>query len=121
MGNTYTVPRSAKGESRILYIFTIKSFISTAVIGLIGAGIWFVGSNYFGMSIFVGLAITVFFGIIGFLLGTAKIPDIQAMGKFRSASGETLTEIIFRFFAFKSKKRLYLYNYKRQIEKEEDK
>ena len=40
MGKSYFVPRSAKGESRILYIFTIKSFAFTVSIGLIGALVW---------------------------------------------------------------------------------
>ena len=42
MGKSYFVPRSAKGETRILYIFTIKSFVTTVAIGLIGALIWFI-------------------------------------------------------------------------------
>ena len=37
MGKTYYVPRSVKGETRLLYIFTVKSFISTVAIGLVGA------------------------------------------------------------------------------------
>lgn len=41
MGRAYFVPRSAKGESRILYIFTIKSFVVTLVFGLFGVLIYF--------------------------------------------------------------------------------
>ena len=40
MGNTYFVPRNVKGESRILYIFTMKSFIFTLVAGVIGVLVW---------------------------------------------------------------------------------
>ena len=41
MGKSYYVPRSAKGESRILYIFSVKSFITTLICGGIGALIVF--------------------------------------------------------------------------------
>ena len=36
MGKSYFVPRKVKGESRILYIFSMKSFITTAIFGSIG-------------------------------------------------------------------------------------
>ena len=39
MGSTYTVPRSAKGESRIFYIFSVKSLATTAVLAVLG---WFI-------------------------------------------------------------------------------
>ena len=41
MGGTYFVPRSVKGESRILLIFSVKSFIMTLFTGLFGVLIWF--------------------------------------------------------------------------------
>ena len=34
---TYYIPRNVKGETRILYIFTVKSLITTAVGALIGS------------------------------------------------------------------------------------
>ena len=34
---TYYIPRNYRGETRILYIFTIKSLISTAVGIMVGA------------------------------------------------------------------------------------
>ncbi|MEG0873080.1 MAG: hypothetical protein RSD14_03500 [Clostridia bacterium] len=113
MGRSYFVPRSARGESRILIIFSMKSFITTAVIGLIGAFIWYVGANWFGMNIFMGLIITLIFGGVGFILGTAKIPDLPFMGKFRKAGGEYLSDIIFRFITFKKRKKIYIYNLNR--------
>lgn len=113
MGKSYFVPRSAKGETRILYIFTIKSFITTLVIGLIGAGIWYLGSQIFDMSLFTGLIIVGIFGGIGFVIGAAKIPDSPMMGKFRKAGGETLLEIMIRFITFKKRKKIYIYNLNR--------
>lgn len=113
MGRSYFVPRSVKGESRILYIFSIKSFISTVVVGLIGASIWYVG-GMFGLGLVGGLIITIAFGVIGYILGAAKIPDVPIMGVFRKAGGEYLSDIIFRFLTFKSRKKIYVYNLKRE-------
>lgn len=63
MGRSYFVPRSAKGESRILYIFTIKSFVFTVAFGLIGALIWYIMSRVFdGFPLVPGLVITGIFG-----------------------------------------------------------
>lgn len=45
MGRSYFVPRSVKGEGRILYIFTMKSFIVTLMFGLVGAGVWYLLSS----------------------------------------------------------------------------
>ena len=36
---TYYIPRNYRGETRILYIFTVKSLISTALGAIIGAGV----------------------------------------------------------------------------------
>ena len=36
MGRTYSVPRNVKGESRFLYIFTVRSFVTTIASGFIG-------------------------------------------------------------------------------------
>ena len=112
MGKTYYVPRSVKGETRLLYIFSIKSFIFTVAFGLIGAGIWYIGS-LIGLGLVAGLIITIIFGAIGFAFGTLKIPDIPIMGKFRKAGGESLSDITFRFLTFGRKKKIYLYNLNR--------
>lgn len=113
MGRSYFVPRSVKGESRILYIFSIKSFIITAVFGLIGGIVWYIGTSLFNMSIFTGLLVTVILGAVGFVLGAAKIPDIPMMGKFRKAGGEYLSDILFRFITFKKRRKIYIYNLNR--------
>lgn len=114
MGKSYYVPRSVKGESRILYIFTIKSFAFTVGFGLIGAGIWYVCSKIIpDFSLFVGLIITGIFGGVGYIIGAAKIPDSKFMGPFRKAGGEYLSDIILRFFTFKKRKKIYIYNLNR--------
>lgn len=117
MGKSYYVPRSVKGESRLLYIFTIKSFITTIVVGLLGAGIWYIGGTYFGMGLVPGIIITAIFGALGFCFGALKIPDIPMMGAFRKAGGENISDIVFRFLTFKRKKKIYIYNLNRKVNK----
>lgn len=113
MGRSYYVPRSVKGETRLLVIFTIKSFITTVVVGLIGALIWYLGSNFLGMGLVPGLIVTFIFGAIGYVLGAAKIPDIPAMGALQKAGGENISDILFRLLTFKRKKKIYIYNLNR--------
>ena len=117
MGRTYFVPRSVKGETRLLVIFSVKSFIFTVAVGLIGAGIWYIGSTFFGMGLIPGLVVTGIFGGIGYMLGAAKIPDSPIMGSFQKAGGEYISDILYRFITFKNRKKIYLYNYARKTDK----
>lgn len=117
MGKSYFVPRSVKGETRILVIFSVKSFAFTAIFGLIGGGIWYLGSTLFQIGLVPGLVITGIFGGFGYLIGAAKIPDSPIMGPFQKAGGEYVSEIIKRYFTFKGRKKIYLYNYSRTKDK----
>lgn len=114
MGRSYYVPRSVKGESRLLVIFTVKSFIFTIAFGLIGGFMWYLGSSLFGMGLVGGIIVTGIFGGLGYLIGAAKIPDSPLMGPFQKAGGEYLSDIILRFITFKGRKKIYLYNYDRK-------
>lgn len=116
MGRSYFVPRSVKGETRILVIFSVKSFISTLIFGLIGGGVWYLCSALFNIGLVPGLIMTAVFAAIGYAIGALKIPDLPTMGKFRKAGGENLSDIIIRYFAFKRKKKIYLYNVNRGFE-----
>lgn len=83
MGNTYTVPRKVKGESKILVIFSIKSLISTIIGALVGA---LPAMMFFSIGLnAVGVIFVVLFAAIGFGLVTLKIPDSAVVGKFRKA------------------------------------
>ena len=61
---THYIPRNVKGEGRILMIFSVKALIYTAV----GAGIGLL--FYFLLKMFnlgyIGFAIILLFGLIGF-------------------------------------------------------
>ncbi len=117
MGKTYGVPRSAKGESRILYIFTIKSLAITLVCA--GAG-YLVGSLFSliaPMGLMGKVIFAVFFGVVGYIIAAAKIPDSPIMGILQKAGGEQILDILIRMVTFKSKKKLYIYGIDRKSKK----
>lgn len=113
MGKSYYVPRSVKGETRLLYIFTIKSFITTAIFALIGAGFAYIGSLLGIKGYIPAIITTAIFGVIGYICGAVNIPDVPAMGKLRKAGGENIIDMLFRLLTFRNKKKIYIYNLKR--------
>lgn len=97
--NTYEIPRNYKGEGRILYIFSTKGLIYT-VAGLgIGLVFYFI-FKLLGMPI-IGIAIDVFFGVIGFVIGTLKMPDTKKFEFTKKTGGENIDNIIKRWIKFK--------------------
>lgn len=107
MGKTYTVPRSAKGESRILNIFTVKSLLST--VGFVAVGlIPFFIFQAIGLTT-IGVIILVIFATLGYGMAMLTIPDSPVMGKLRKAGGERLGDIVWRTVTFSKRKAIYLY------------
>lgn len=97
--NTYQIPRNYKGESRILYIFSTKALIYTVVGMLIGLIFYFI-LKIVGLQT-VGVIIDVIFGVIGFAIGTFKIPDTKKFDITRKTGGENIDDIIKRWIKFK--------------------
>lgn len=114
MGGSYYVPRSVKGETRILYVFTLKSFAITLAFGLVGVGIYFLINNIIGMELIPGLILIAIFAAIGYAISAINIPDAPIMGPLRKAGGENIGDMIVRLIQFRGKKKIYLYNYKRE-------
>ena len=105
---TYNLPRSVKGEGRILFIFTGKSLIYTVVGGGIGLIFYFLFS-LFNLNL-VGICITSVFALIGFVIGTFKVPDITKFDFTRKTGGENLDDVIKRAIKFKTNgKKIYIY------------
>lgn len=105
---TYNLPRSVKGEGRILFIFTGKSLIYAVVAGGVGLLFYFILSM-FGLNM-VGLVITVVFAAIGFAIGTFKVPDISKFEFTKKTGGENIDDIIKRAIKFRTKgKKIYIY------------
>ena len=104
---TYTIPRNYKGETRILYIFTTKSLITTAVGALLGS-IFLLIFMAMGMKM-VGVIAMAIFAVIGWMVGAIKIPTIAALPITKKIGGEPLGEIIIRYFKFKKTRKIYTY------------
>lgn len=105
---TYNLPRNVKGEGRILFIFSTKALICTAIGGTIGLVFYFIFSllNMGG----VGLAMMGILGLIGFIIGTFKIPDTTAFEITKKTGGENIDDVIKRAIKFKMQKnKIYVY------------
>lgn len=105
---TYEIPRNYKGEGRILYIFSTKALIYTCV----GAGIGLV--FYFMLKMLgfstIGLIITLIFAVIGFGIGTLKMPESTAFEITKKTGGENIDDVILRWIKFKKNgKKVYIY------------
>lgn len=105
----YYIPRNVKDEGRILFIFTGKSMIYTTI----GAGIGFVFNliiSAFGIKL-IGLLMIALFALIGFAIGTFKVPDIGAFAFTKKVGGEAIDDVILRAIKFKkNKNRIYIYD-----------
>lgn len=105
----YYIPRNVKDEGRILFIFTGKSILCTVV----GAGVGFLINlilSIFGLT-FIGLIIIGVFALIGYAIGTFKIPEIGSFAFTKKVGGESIDEIILRAIKFKrSKNKIYVYD-----------
>lgn len=108
MGGPYNIPRDYRGESKILFIFSVKSFLFTiggAAIGII----FYLFFNLLSLKT-IGLIFIVIFGLIGFAIGTFKIPDNSNLSFSRKVGGEAIDTVFIRWVKFKQKKnKIYVY------------
>ena len=105
---TYNLPRNVKGEGRILFIFTKKSMMWTAGATMVGAILYYIFSLV--KLNMVGLIIAFVCTLIGFAIGTFKVPSISGWNWTRLNAGENLDDVILRAIRFKQKKnKIYIY------------
>lgn len=104
---TYNIPRNLRGETRILIIFSVKSLITTAIGALIGA-IFLLIFSLLGLKI-VGIIIMAMLALIGYAMGTFKIPTIAGLPFTKKIGGESLDEIIKRYIKFRMNRKIYTY------------
>ena len=112
MGSYYIPNNKLKGESRILYIFTTKSLIYTAVGGLIGF-IFYIIFQIVGLKT-VGLVILVALALIGYGIGTIKFPTAGTSQIAKNVGGDSIDEVILNYIKFKKNKKVYTYAVKRE-------
>lgn len=99
---TYGLPRNVKGEGRILFIFSTKALIYTSVGIGIGLIFYFL-FNLIGLTM-VGIAITGVLGLLGFGIGTFKMPETNSFQLTKKVGGENIDEVIKRAIRFRNKK-----------------
>lgn len=105
---TYNLPRNVKGEGRILFIFTTKSLIYSVIGAVIGLPFYFILSAV-GSTI-GGIVATAIFAVIGFIIGTVKMPELGKFEFSKKTGGENIDDIIKRAILFKTKgKKVYIY------------
>lgn len=100
---TYYIPRNVKGEGRILFIFTGKSLMYTAIGAAVGFPIYFIVSYILQVEYWGLLALGIG-GLIGFGIGTLKIPKLSILKNSQDIAGENIDEIIKRYYSFKKQK-----------------
>lgn len=106
---TYTIPRNLKGETRILYIFSVKSLITTAAGALIGLVFYFIFATLLGIKA-LGVTLLAIFALLGFGIGSIKIPTLSGLPFTKKIGGESLDEIIKRYILFKMNRKSYSYS-----------
>ena len=105
---TYEIPRNVKGEGRILFIFSPKSLIYTAITAAIGLVFYFI-LKAIGLGI-VGIIIAVIFAAIGWAIGMLKVPEIPSLKFTTQTSGQNIDDVIKRAIKFHAKKKkIYVY------------
>lgn len=104
---THYIPRNVKGEGRILYIFSTKSLITTAIGGGIGFLFYFIFKSV-GLNS-AGLIILAVFALLGFGVGAVKIPEIAGLKFTRNIAGDSIDEVVLRLIKFKLNKKVYTY------------
>lgn len=104
---TYYIPRNLRGETRILYIFSVKSLITTAIGAGVG-GVFFLLFSMLQLTV-VGIVILAVMALLGFSIGAFKIPTINQLPFTKKIGGEPLSEIIIRYFKFRMNKKIYTY------------
>ena len=105
----YYIPRNVKDEGRILFIFTGKSLIYTAIGAAVGFFFNLILSAFGAMLI--GMVLIAIFALIGFAIGTFKMPSIGSFAFTKKVGGEPIDEIILRAIKFKkSNSKIYVYD-----------
>ena len=105
---TYEIPRNYKGESRILYIFSVKALAYTGI-GVVIGGVFYFILKLLGLQM-IGIGIVIFLGLLWFCVGTFKVPDSKKFKLTEKTGGEAIDDVIKRWFMFKQeKKKIYVY------------
>ena len=111
---TYNLPRDVKGEGRILFVFSTKALIYSTIGAAVGLPVYLIFS-ILNLNI-VGIIAILLFALIGFVIGTFKVPEIPSIKATKDVGGENIDEVIKRFIKFKSQhNKVYVYEREKDI------
>ena len=114
---TYNLPRNVKGEGRILFIFSKKALLYTVIGTAIGIPFYML-FNFLKISI-IGIVIMGILGLVGFLIGTFKMPNSSAFEITKKTGGEDIDDVIKRAIKFQMQKnKIYIYTKDDKVEED---
>ena len=122
----YEIPINTKGEGRILYIFSTKALIYTVAGILIGFVFKWLFNLIGSVATFaagilngIGIVFIIILALIGFILGSFKVPQIDKFEITRKAAGINLDTVVKEYIKFHFKKdKFYTYDTKDLIRQE---
>lgn len=123
---TYNIPRDTKGEGRLFYIFSTKALIYT-VVGLVIGWIlkWILGlfgkmiPTISGVMSIIGIVLMVVLALIGFAIGTFKVPAIEKFDMTKKAAGLNIDKVLWESIKFHFKRsKYYVYDTKELVREE---
>lgn len=128
---TYNIPRNTKGEGRLFYIFSTKALIWTVGGLLVGAVFKYIlkaigsllGKGAASTCNIIGIILMVVLALLGFVIGTFKMPKNERFEITKKAAGINLDKVILESIKFRiNKEKLYVYDTheltREEIEKE---
>lgn len=106
---TYLIPRDTKGEGRILFVFSKKALIFTFAGAFIGFLLYQL-MKLINLNV-IGIILLVIFALLGFSIGTFKMPNTTAFEITKKTGGENIDDVILRAIKFKlrNKNKIYVY------------
>ena len=106
---SYMIPRDTKGEGKILMIFSKKSFLWTIACAGVALITIYPICYVLGVTL-IGWIGVLIMGLIGFGIGSLKMPNSNNFEILRKTGGEDIDEILKRLIKFKrGGKKIYLY------------
>lgn len=106
MGSYYIPSNKLKGEGRILYIFTTKSLVFTAIGAILGL-IFYAIFKAINLNV-IGIIILSVLSLLGFGIGTLKFPNGSSKLS-QNIGGDSIDEIIKRYILFRKNRKIYTY------------
>lgn len=105
--STHYIPKDLKGETRILVIFSVKSLITTAIFASIGF-VFFLIFSAMGMKLLGGIILALM-ALLGYGVGTIKIPKINGLKFTKNIEGDSMDEVFVRYVKFRANRKIYTY------------